>query len=178
MTILYFTKQSYPALLAAYGTTAWRESDLALLPSYARFPLATLLGQPIAEDFQLLSPAALHQQNRELAENKAAFSRQWLVFACSGQGDYWLLHRHRNETGFYDHDCEHYDLSTVNELHLRVEDWVIVADLFQQFDRLLQTTPTAFTLDYRLTPAYQENFRSQVNSISPALLERLPFTTL
>jgi hypothetical protein len=178
MALAHFTTQSYPTLLAAYGTNSWREADLARLPSYAKPTLATLLGQTIAEDFQLLSPAALHWQNEELAKSSRAVARQWLVFACSGQGDYWLLHKHRNETGFYDHNTEQVALSTVAELHLPLEAWVIVADLFQQFDTLVQTTPTAFTQEYRLKPAYQADFISQVNSISPALFERLPFTTL
>jgi hypothetical protein len=178
MALAHFTTQSYPTLRAAYGTRSWREADLALLPSYAKPPLATLLGQPIAEDFQLLSPAALHGQNEELTNSSRAVARQWLVFACSGQGDDWLLHKHRNETGFYDHNTEQYPLSTVAELHLPLEAWVIGADLFQQFDTLLQTTPTAFTREYRLKPAYKAAFISQLNSLSPALFERLPFKTL
>lgn len=178
MSLAPFTAQAYPTLLATYGTGPWREADLAMLPSYAKPALATLLGQTIAEDFQLLSPASLHGQNEELAKSSSAVASQWLVFACSGQGDYWLLHKQRNETGFYDHNTEQDALSAGAALQLPLEAWVIVADLFRQFDTLVQTTPTAFTREYRLQPAYKADFISQVNSISPALFERLPFTTL
>lgn len=178
MSLAPFTAQAYPTLLATYGTGPWREADLAMLPSYAKPALATLLGQTIAEDFQLLSPASLHGQNEELAKSSSAVASQWLVFAYSGQGDYWLLHKQRNETGFYDHNTEQDALSAGAALQLPLEAWVIVADLFQQFDTLVQTTPTAFTREYRLQPAYKADFISQVNSISPALFERLPFTTL
>lgn len=178
MSLAPFTAQAYPTLLATYGTGPWREADLAMLPSYAKPALATLLGQTIAEDFQLLSPASLHGQNEELAKSSSAVASQWLVFACSGQGDYWLLHKQRNETGFYDHNTEQDALSAGAALQLPLEAWVIVADLFRQFDNLVQTTPTAFTREYRLQPAYKADFISQVNSISPALFERLPFTTL
>lgn len=66
----------------------------------------------------------------------------------------------------------------MDELHLKLEEWLVVADLFQQFDLLSQTTPTALTREYTLKMAYKANFVSQLNSISPGLFERLPFTTL
>jgi len=155
MPTVHFKTQPYLALRATYGTTPWPDSDLALLPSYAKQPLATLLGQSIAADFQLLSAAALKSQNEELAESSGSFSSEWLVFAYSGQGDFWLLHKHRNETGFYSHDTETYAPSTVDELRLKLEEWLVVADLFQQFDTLAQTTPTAFTKEYLLQPKYR-----------------------
>ncbi|MGI4735839.1 MAG: hypothetical protein ACRYG7_11750 [Janthinobacterium lividum] len=178
MSIDYFITQRYPALLGTYGTEPFSESDLAMLPSYAKQPLAALLGVSMAADFQLLSPASLSSQNLELAESSGSFSGQWLVFAYSGQGDFWLLHKHRNETGFYDHQAENYTLPNVTELHLKLAEWLLVADLFQQFDVLTETTPTAFTRAYTLKTAYKANFISQLNSISPGLFERLPFTNL
>lgn len=88
MSITYFTIQPYSALLAAYGMKPCLDSDLAVFPSYAKQPLAALLGQTIGEDFQLLPPAALKSQNGDLAESSGSFSSEWLVFACSGQGDF------------------------------------------------------------------------------------------
>jgi hypothetical protein len=178
MSSAYFRTPPYPALLGAYETEPFPESDLAILPAYARCVLAPLFGVSMAADFQLLSPAALRSQHSELVESSGSFLEQWLVFAYSGQGDFWLLHNHRNETGFYDHNAEHCALSNVQELHLKLSEWLRVADLFQQFDVLTETTPTAFTRAYTLKTAYKANFISHLNRISPGLFERLPFTNL
>lgn len=178
MSSAYFSTPPYPALLKAYATQPFPESDLAMLPFYARHALGALLGVSMAADFQLLSPAALRSQHSELAESSGSFSGQWLVFAYSGQGDFWLLHRHRNETGFYDHDAEACTLPNVRELHLKLSEWLRVADLFQQLDVLTETMPMAFTRAYTLKPTYKANFISHLNKISPGLFERLPFTNL
>ncbi len=172
----YFKKQPYPAVLAPYGANTATSDDLAILPGYARQWLTRLLGITIAEDFQVLSSVAMINQNNELAANSDSFSQDWLVFAYSGQGDFWLLHKQLNEIGFYDHNVESYALNNVDKLGIKVEDWLVVGDLFQQFDLLDETNPTAFNLDYTLKLAYKKNFVSQIDSISSGLFERLPFT--
>lgn len=178
MSSTYFSTPRYPTPLGVNGPELSPQADLALLPSYARQLLVPLLGMSLSADFQLLYPTSLRSQNSELAESSSSFSGEWLVFAYSGQGDFWLLHKHRNETGFYDHNAEDCALPHVTELHLELAQWLLVADLFQQFDALVETMPTAFTNAYTLKPAYKVDFISQLNTISPGLFERLPFTNL
>lgn len=174
----YFSRRPFAALCSAYGAAGAVAAAPTLLPEYARQTLSPLLGVALAEDFHVLSPETLVSQNAELAETRAACSADWLVFAYSGQGDSWLLHKQQNETGFYDHNQEDYSRTSVRRLHLPLEGWVEVADLFRQFDVLNETTPEAFTQGYALQPAYKQDFVAQLATISPGLFERLPFTNV
>jgi hypothetical protein len=62
----YFRKNQYTTVIADYSKENSNESELALLPEYARQLLTTLLDVKIAEDFQILSPISIASQNAEL----------------------------------------------------------------------------------------------------------------
>jgi hypothetical protein len=174
----YFRKNQYTNVIAEYGKGNANESELALLPEYARQFLIMLLDIKIAEDFQILSPLSIISQNAELPVGNDTLSLHWLVFAYSGQGDFWLLHKKQNEIGFYDHNKENYALSNIHKLYMNLQDWLVVGDLYRQFDLLNETEPAAFNRDYTLKAPYKADFINQINSVKKDLFKRLPFTNI
>jgi hypothetical protein len=174
--IKYFRKNQYTTVIADYSKGNSNESELALLPEYARQLLTMLLDVKIAEDFQILSPSSIDSQNAELPVGNDTLSLHWLVFAYSGQGDFWLLHKKQNEIGFYDHNKENYALNSADNIYMNLQDWLVVGDLYRQFDLLNETDPTAFNRDYTLKAPSKEYFISQIDSVRKNLFKRLPFT--
>jgi hypothetical protein len=86
------------------------------------------------------------------------------------------LHKKQNEIGFYDHNNENYALNSADNIYMNLQDWLIVGDLYRQFDLLNETDPTAFNRDYTLKAPSKEYFISQIDSVRKNLFKRLPFT--
>ncbi|OON69093.1 hypothetical protein [Hymenobacter sp. CRA2] len=172
----YFQKRDYAAILAEHSTNA--TSDTAGLPDYAGPLLRNLAGAALADDFQLLEPEVAAEQTQDVASTPGSFADQWVVFAYSGQGDFWLLDRTRNNVGFYDHNQEDYRPENVVSLDITLEDWVVLADLWRQFDALNETNPAAFNRDFTLKPDYRANLVEQVERIQQGLFSRFPFNAV
>ena len=172
----YFQKRDYAVILAEHSTDATFKTTY--LPDYALQLLQNVAGTALAEDFQLLDLEEAVEQTQDIADMPGSFADQWVVFAYSGQGDFWLLDRMRNNVGFCDHNQEDYRPENVVSLDITLENWVVLADLWRQFDSLNETNPAAFKRDFTLQPDYRENLVEQIESIQKGLFGRFPFNAV
>jgi hypothetical protein len=77
--------------------------------------------------------------------------------------------------GFYDHNQEDYRPENVLGLAITLDDWVVLAGLWQPFDALPETNPAGFHRDFTLKPGYKASLINQVELIRPSLFEISPF---
>ena len=174
----YFQKRDYAAILPEHDSGSAALAAASGIPTYARSTLQALAGATLADDFQLLAPGAALEQTRDLAGTPGSFADHWLVFAYSGQGDFWLLEQAHNNVGFYDHSQEDYRPENVRSLGITLEEWVVLADLWRQFDVLHETTPAAFNRDFTLKPEYKTKLVEQVELIRKGLFAAYPFNVV
>jgi hypothetical protein len=173
----FFHKREVAVILAEHDTFG-NNSFIPKVPSYAEYILHSLLGANLAEDFQIADKEFIIDENEKISSISNSFTSQWLVFALSGQGDYWLLSNTQNTVGFYDHNKESFVISNVQKLEVTLEDWVVLGDLFHQYDLLNEFNPAAFNDDYTLRHEYREDFIEKVNSIKKGLFDMMPFNAI
>jgi hypothetical protein len=152
--------------------------NITEIPSYANYILQVLLGINLAEDFQIADEEFIKNENQNISYIRNSFTDKWIAFALSGQGDYWLLHKTKNTVGFYDHNKEDFAVNNIQELGITVEEWIVLGDLFHQYDLLNEFNPSAFNDNYTLKSEYKIDFADKINSIKEGLFETLPFNAI
>lgn len=174
----YFKRRLYEEIIAEYPIILEGPGTINFLPDYAREVFERFSGVELGDDFQVLDLGVATQQNAHLANERDSFSTDWAVFAFSGQGDFWLLNKHKDDIGFYDHNQESYSLLNVVSIELTIRNWVVLGDLFHQFDLLNENNPQAFSSDFSLKPDYRADFIAEIEAVNSGLFDRLPFNNL
>jgi hypothetical protein len=172
-----FNKREVSIILAEQDELS-NNINIPEIPNYVNYILQVLLGINIAEDFQVADEEFIKNETENISCIRNSFTDKWIVFALSGQGDYWLLHKTKNTVGFYDHNKEDFAVNNVQELGITVEEWVVLGDLFHQYDLLNEFNPSAFNDNYILKPKYKIDFADKINSIKKGLFEILPFNAI
>jgi hypothetical protein len=173
----FFKKREVSVILAEHDAFS-NNAFLPKVPSYAEYILHNLPGTSIAEDFQIADKEFIINENEKISSISDNFISQWLVFALSGQGDYWLLNNIQNTVGFYDHNKEDFSISNVQKIEITLEDWIVLGDLFHQYDLLNEFNPGAFNDNYTLKQECRIYFIEEVNSIKKGLFDKIPFSAM
>lgn len=171
----YFKRKPYEVIIAEHPMLLEDSGTIDFLPNYAWEVFGHFSGIELGDDFQVLNLGVATQQNAHLTNEEGSFSAEWAVFALSGQGDFWLVNKHRDDVGFYDHNQENYLLLNVVSIDLTISNWVVLGDLFHQFDLLNENNPEAFNRNFTLKPEYRADFIAEIEAVSSGLFDRLPF---
>ena len=172
-----FNKRELSVILAEHDELS-NSTNIPEIPGYANYILQVLLGVNLAEDFQVADEEFIKNENQNISSVHNSFTDKWIAFGLSGQGDYWLLNKTQNTVGFYDHNKEDFAINNVQELGITVEEWIVLGDLFHQYDLLNEFNPLAFDDDYNLKQEYRVDFIDKVSSIKEGLFEIMPFNTI
>lgn len=109
------------------------------LPEYANKILSTLIGVELAIDFSVCDAEYFKKYNEFLYSECPAAKDVWVVFATSGQGDFWLLKSKENFIGYYEHNDEDLRLSSIKSMNLVLEQWVVLADIIAQLETKIES---------------------------------------
>ncbi|SEH86973.1 hypothetical protein NLK61_13890 [Pseudomonas fuscovaginae UPB0736] len=105
-----------------------------LTPEYAAPLLSQLIGQELASDFIVCDLTYFKKYNDFLYSECPEAKGVWVVFATSGQGDFWLLNYSKNLIGYYEHNDENLSLENIKNMRFDLKTWIILADLIHQLE--------------------------------------------
>ncbi|WP_306352642.1 hypothetical protein [Flavobacterium sp. '19STA2R22 D10 B1'] len=137
------------------------------LPAYAHEIMMRLRGIELAADFVVCNDVDLKEYNAFLHSESIEIKDKWTIFATSGQGDFWLLEKHQNNMGFYDHEAENIYLTSIQSLDFNLEKWVVLANLVYQLEEETD----------EVSEQEENDFREELIKLEIAI-ENLPFAFL
>lgn len=123
-------------ILSKYPCVATGSVDF---PPYANKILSHLIGVELASDFSVCNAEYLKKYNDFLYSECPAAKGVWMVFATSGQGDFWLLKCEENTLGYYEHNDEDLQLSNIKSMSVGLEQWVVLADIIAQLETKIES---------------------------------------
>ncbi|MDU8351130.1 hypothetical protein RYA05_04370 [Pseudomonas syringae pv. actinidiae] len=113
-------------------------SPLMGVPGYAVDTLQGLSGVELASDFIICESSNQEDYQELLGSVSSGDHHHWVVFAASGQGDLWLLSKTDNLVGYYDHNHEGLKRDAISKTGIRLEVWVVLADLIRQLEARME----------------------------------------